>query len=428
MRTRKAYAGFLNKGTAFYLSVFFCAVLVRIRYLWVTGPLVRQHDIYDNGHLDYIMHVFHTLTLPESNLNELCQPPLHYFLTALVMRAGASFGAEITEESKWLQAFPFALSILLLPVLYLVIQETEIPDMAKRTASMLVSFCPALIYMSAQINNDQTMIFFGALSILFTLRYVKSHGFRELMFSGVFLGLSMMSKFNGACLALFMAPLMIAVFVTGTRGPKGKKTGRILAEWGAFLLVSGVLGLWYQVRQFVVFSQPFGYAVYPDPESLMYTGHTSRRYRFLGISLKELMNGYCDITNDRNVWTYMFKSSLFGEWSSWNVPAVFKYLLLSAGIVASLWCIAGIFRLIFADRKTGGLTRASVALLSLTQIVFFIYFNLNYPFTCSMDFRYVAFLVLPFAVSFGAMKPYKVSEGLAVVYCICSAVFCLGAS
>lgn len=425
MRTRKAFTKSLNKDLLINTCFFAAAVLVRIRYIFVTSPFTRQHDIYDNGHLDYIERVFTTWSLPETNLNEFCQPPLHYYLTALVMRAAAALGAEVTMESRWLQAFPALLSLLMLPVLYLVIREMDIPKLAKDTAFMLASFCPALIYMSAQINNDQTCLFFGLLAILFTLRYVKSSLFSDLMLSAVFIGLSMMSKFSGAVLALFMAPLMLSVLFRSFKGKKGWSPGKIMGEWCVFLLVSGFLGLWYQVRQFVKFGQPFGYAVYPDPESLMYTGHTSRSVRFLGISVNELLHGYCDITNDRNVWTYMFKSSLFGEWSSWQVPEIIKYLLLAAGILGAVWGIAGFIRLLFADRKTGALTRCSLFLLSLTQLTMFVYFNLNYPFTCSMDFRYVAFLVLPWAAAFGAMKPFGLSRGMAYVYCGATVLFCI---
>ncbi|MBQ7557987.1 MAG: glycosyltransferase family 39 protein [Lachnospiraceae bacterium] len=427
MRTRKAFSKSLNKDALTYPVVFAAAVLVRLRYILVTSPFVRQHDIYDNGHLDYIGRVFTTFSLPETNLNELCQPPLHYFLTALTMRAASAAGAEVTMESKWLQFFPAVISLLILPVLYLIIKETDLPKIAKDTAFMLAAFCPALIYMSAQINNDQTMVFFGLLAVLFNLRYVRSRSFSDLMFSGVFIGLSMMSKFSGAVLALLMGPLMLSVLASSFKGKGKKRPGRIVVEWCAFLAVSGFLGLWYQVRQYLMFGQPLGYAVYPDPESLMYTGHTSRRVRFIGISVTELLHGYCDITNDRNVWTYMFKSSLFGEWSSWKVPEMFKYVLLAAGIAGALWGIAGFGRLLFADRKTGTLTKAFVMLLGLTQLVMFVYFNLNYPFTCSMDFRYVAFLSLPWAIAFGAMKPYGLSRGMGCVYCIASALFCLTA-
>ena len=182
------------------------------------------------------------------------------------------------------------------------------------------------------------------------------------------------------------------------------------------------LGLWYSVRNLILFGQPLGYVVRFADNSWLYCGDKSLICRFLSFPPGQIFNPlYCSSGEDCNIWLYVLKSSLFGEFSfdknGWAAAALIVINLLL--ILASLAAMAYVM---MRCKDTGKFARFGLFWIGLVQMVTFIVFNLRYPFGCTMDFRYIMPTAIVGAIYIGIALDHIKSRGKA----LSNVLFCVG--
>ena len=238
----------------------------------------------------------------------------------------------------------------------------------------------------------------------------------------------MMTKLSGAMIALFIAPVFIWVMVKKLRVKQGAD---IFAQFGVFISISVPLGLWYSIRNFVLFGQPFGYVPKIGTNSNLYCGGHTIVERLLSFPLDGVLNPlYCQPRGDYNLWIYVLKCSVFGEYK-YDAPAFLAsaLLLANAGLIV-LSLIAMVYVMV-SCKQLDKFMRFGLFSIWIVQMASFILFNIQYPFGCTMDFRYIIPTCIVGAIYIGiALDHWKsknkiLYKGFFYAGCLVCLLFCL---
>ena len=130
----------------------------------------------------------------------------------------------------------------------------------------------------------------------------------------VAIGCCMMAKVSGAMIAPVTAMVFVWKLVVLGRERKWRLLRGILAKLAAFGAVCIPLGLWYPVRNLILFGQPLGYVAPIGEDAAIYCGNEALADRFVPLLSPDWTKSlYCDPFEDYNIFAYMTKCSVFGE-------------------------------------------------------------------------------------------------------------------
>ena len=300
------------------LVILIAGTIMRVGYMLYTPFTVRDYDVTTfngSGHFAYMFRLYSQGALPASNDYQLYHPPFQHIIQVLVVKGFALFQphAELISLFEAAKIVPCFASCALLWVCRSLCREMNIPRRARTAALAVLAFHPAFYQLSARVNNDALMFFFFMVSVLYTIRWYRRPTMKNVLLIALSIGLSMMTKLSGVLAALFTAPVFLAVIVKKWREKQAKG---LAGQFAAFAAVCAPLGLWYSVRNYVLFKQPLGYVVRFADNSWLYCGDKPLVSRFLSFPLEQVFQPlYCSAGGDCNAFLYVLKSSLFGEFS-----------------------------------------------------------------------------------------------------------------
>lgn len=412
-------------------------MVMRIGYMLYTSFDVRGHDVYtlnDSGHMRYIYLLLTQLRLPDSNAGQFYHPPFAHILDALAVRFYALFSphAGMHEWFQGAKVVPAFASCAALIVCLRLLEELGVGRRAKLAAMAVLAFHPTFFVLAASINNDMLMIFFFLAAVLYTVRWYHRPTMRHILTLAVLIGCAMSTKFSGALVAVITAAVFLATLLR--RREKRPSLPRLFGQFAAFGAVCLPLGLWYPVRNWILFRQPLGYVLPLPVSSPFYTGNRSLWERFGLFSPAQLFSDpYCHLRSDYQLWVYTIKCSLFGEFIFSGALQALAMLLVAVNTLLIFWSLTAMVIGTVRHRFPGaGLLAGLWALLMGS----FIYFNIKYPFACTMDYRYIvptcvvgaAFLGDSYSALRGSRHPAarlaaRAEECLILVFCTLSAAF-----
>ncbi len=415
--------------------VILAGLLLRFGYMLYTPFFIRGHDVNNlggYGHLEYLNHLFRLEGLPASNGGQFYHPPFAHIAGAVVAKLYALLTGEknldtIFESAKLIPCFS---SGALLVACHRLFGEFGFSKRAKLIALTLIAFHPTFIILSASINNDMLMIFFFTTAFLYTIRWYKNPTYKNILLLALSIGCAMSTKFSGALVAFFTAAIFLIVLI---RKFRDKDAVRVIYQFTAFAAVCIPLGLWYHIRNLRLFGQALGYVARIPPESSLYVGDISFVERFLTISLPRMLgNVYCNPYDDFNIWEYTVKCALFGEYTFSEKHDVFAVILIISSLLLIVFSLGAMVWLLFFDRSKNKLAVLSLTALWALLMASFVFFNIRYPFGCTMDFRYIVPTVITGAAFLGLLSDKLVSSRLSKSIFICLTVilgvFCIAAA
>lgn len=369
-------------------------IVMRIGYMLYTPIQTRSHDLGEistegYGHAAYILTILIKHKLPDSNMIQFYHPPLFYAMAAYICQVMNSFMQyteykDILEMGKLISCSASCWTLLLVPE---ICSELMLEKNEKIFIVGMMAFFPEFLLIGGRLNNDSLLVFFQMMIILYTLRWFRQQSWKNTILLAFVFGFGLMTKASCATLAVFTAPFMCIRWLEGVRG-KEKEGCRLFIKLVVFGMISVPLGLWYHIRNYILFQQPLGYVLEIGKESSVYTGDILFVDRFLRLPFSELLNPtYVHPWDDYNIPLYIVKNSLFGEFEYDIVDCIphalilLNVLLIVMSVVAMLW--------IFVKRE--GSKAVCNGMVYLWMIVYgsFLYFNYRYPYGCTMDFRYI---------------------------------------
>ena len=276
-------------------------------------------------------------------------------------------------------------------------EELKLGEKAAVRGLTLITFLPQFYLLAGRVNNDALATFFMVLIILYTIRWWKKPDLSNTFILALGFGLGMMTKISVGALALWTGPLMLVSFIQRIRIRQFKE---VALQAVVFSAAAFPLGLWYSIRNLKLFHQPLGYVPDPGRDSLIYCGDHSLMERFISFPMHQLFTSiYNHPFEDYNVPVYLLKGALFGEFS-FEIP---KYLGVALLVIGLILTVIAIGCMIDAMLHKGESFWHRWGLIGFAAVIYlpYLFFNISYPYGCSMDFRYIAALPVIMALCIG---------------------------
>jgi 4-amino-4-deoxy-L-arabinose transferase-like glycosyltransferase len=387
-----------SKSSAFntaILLLLFIGFVMRIGYAVYTPIDVRAHDlgainINSNGNAAYILCLYINHSLPTSNIYQFMQPPLFHVLAALIMSlsriiTGIQDPVLLLESARLVSCLA---SCATLVVAYKIAKSLQLNECSLLLFISITAFLPNHYLLAGRINNDALSVFWMYCIILFTIRWYHKQNILNIVMLALMFGFGLMTKFSVAMLSIPVGVLMIYVLYQAS---KKHEFWRLLMKMTLFLLIASSLGLWFYIRNWILFKQPIG-AVYVFKSEIydwLYIGDQSFWTRFGVPSIREFFQGYgLAETSTSNVWTYLAKCPIFGEFG-YEISRVFKFPLQASHTMIILLSLIGTAYTIRNSIHKKHVLWLFVSTTWLSITVSYFVFIIQYPFFCSLDFRYM---------------------------------------
>ncbi len=366
--------------------------LLRVLYVLVTPYTLRAHDA--GGHLEYVRYVAERWAIPPAHLGfEMYQPPLYYFLSALLWRLGQALGFSHVQNMFLLQVFSLVLSIGMFLVGVWV--GSMVWPMLKKASRMgfllfaaLLATLPGLVFLSSRINNDTLSQFSFFLFALILFRYWQSPsrmGWLALVF---IIAASMLTKSHG----VLLLPIAVAVIFCHRRV---SWRARLASSVIMVALVAMFTG-WFFVPRFLSeradLRAGFIGNVATLTNTVAITPRTLLLFNPLGVLAHPFNDPFNDVARKNYLWEYFFRSAFFGEFSFGP-----SYIFLARAILLLAMILLPV-ALCGAIRDFFSFGRSKTFPLSLCLFIFFpvlLFHRIVFPFSSSQDFRYAAIIALP---------------------------------
>lgn len=357
-----------------------------------------SNKVHEYGHGGYLLYVFNNKRLPGTNLYQFYQQPLFYILGSATMGFVNLF-LHITEEAWLIESAKIVscvASCLSIFVVLRFLNLLKIDGVGKLLALSFVSFLPVFYIISAYDTPDALTTLFILLEITYTYEWVLKKSWKNTIVLATIYGLGLMTKISCG----LIAPVTACIFAYYLFKEKDNRLN-LLKKYIVFLAISMPLGLWYNVRNYILFSQPFGYVYKQSELAATYIGNHSFFDRLFSVNLGDVLEGpYFYQYSDYNLPVFLIKTSIIGIKQSTLILNDLLYILFY--VVTIILVLILIFALVMAIKKIfkkeSTLSDNYVFLIFCLSYVAILLFNFREPFTSTMSFRYYSFIVLPLSV------------------------------
>ncbi len=414
--------------------------LVYALYTPIADNSIRQHDVWrfiagegdfllekfnNRRHAEYIEYIAKYLKLPDvdpsGGLSQLYHPPFHHILAGLWLRFNMNMGMGYKTAVEGIQILTVFYSSSCMITGYKIFRELGFEGKKLLRATALISLFPWFFLFAGGVNNDMLSIALGFSAILTTIRWYKNPKIINLMLIALSLGLAMFTKLSMGLLAPAIAYVFLMKFIAVCKKRenvvftrKGERQINVLymiLGFAAFAIVVFPLGLGWQVKNLILWDMPLTYVPSLSHTTNQYVGFHSAFGRFFGINADSILNPFViwGDKGDFGFWEYnMFlggvKTALFGEDSFFAISgnsnfkevvistigtAICSFLYVFAIALIALSVVA-IYRLF--KNSFFGMNKTVIQMFMLIFVTFignYIVFCFGYPFTCTMNFRYI---------------------------------------
>lgn len=412
--------------------VILAGLILRFGYMLYTPFYIRGHDVSEingYGHFAYMYRLFSSDGLPVKNSGQFYHPPFEHIAGAAIAKLYALLTGEANIETIFESAklVPCFASCALLFVSNRLFDTFGFSKRSKLIALTVIAFQPTFIILSASINNDMLMIFFFMTAFLYTIRWYKDPTYKNILLLALSIGCAMSTKFSGALVAFFTAAVFLIVLI---RKLREREPGNIFYQFSAFAALCIPLGLWYHIRNLKLFGQALGYVAPISVSSSLYVGNKSFIERFLAFSLPDMLkNVYCNPFDDFRIWEYTVKCALFGEFTFSPKHNIFAQVMIISSVILIVLSLGAMIWFLFIDKKKSRLAVLSFTAIWALLMLSFVFFNIKYPFGCTMDFRYIAPTIVTGAAFLGLLSD-KISfsntgKAIFISFAVLLGIFCV---
>lgn len=377
------------------------AIAVRTFYVLYTGAQQRQHDMGEfdtdlelNYHAEYIEYILenHRLLNEDITLHwQFYHPPLQHIICAVFFGIYRAIAPGLAHNWDALQALSLFYSLVTLAVAKRFIKLWNLSSKGETLAYLTVALHPQLIVFSGALNNDPLSVMFAVAALYLAVVWYndEKRSFLKLMGTALCVGLGMMAKLSAGVIAVPIGFIMLKAFF------ESKTKLRYALQYLAFLAVCAPLGLWYQVRSYILWNVPITYVARPD--TVLNPGQIIEQMpfwkRFLSFGDGVNYNIISETLNEA-----VFDADYYRDHM---VMALIGYLLLASFTVLTITIF---FNLIVAWIKGRNFMNLVMTILLIAELGSYVYFCFSYPYTCTMSFRYIVPTIIAGAYYTGRSK------------------------
>ena len=374
--------------------------LIRELNCYTTGYVALQNDvgIFEegaNGHMGYIYAFFKHFTFPKGDPRDFCQyyhPPLHHSVSAMWAKLNSWLGVPEDLLPEMIQVLALFYSMMVIIVGYKIMKEITKNKKALLIGVVLVTFFPYAIEYAGAVNNDQLCLVLSLMAILYFIRWYKKSSYKNIILCAVCLGCGMMTKMSASVLAPPMAVMFIFKLIKDR-----KNILNYIKQYLCFGAISIPLGLWYPIRNLILYGMPLNYVLRLPKDSVYdLEGKFTVTQRLFGFSWDQFNALQIDWAQDAkdyvsNIWISLSKYAVYGEsdyFAKDKYTGIVGTWMYRAMIILIVLVIVG-FVAWFFKYKMNREIKAYLALTVIVGILSYLYFQFEYPGTPTLSIRYM---------------------------------------
>ena len=384
---------------------------LKFYYILITAINVRQHDVFTaeegSGHIGYIQYFTFYHRLSDFDVRERWQfyhPPLHHAICAAWVELNEKV-FQVGHYQSWesLQTLTLFYSTCIVIIAYKIFRHFELKGWSLYGPLMIVSMHPTFVLFSGSINNDVLSVALVMGATLWTLKWIKEPTTKNILKIAVCIGLAMMTKLTAAMVA---PPVALVFFVKLIK--ERKTLGKtLIKQYFSFGAICIPLGLWFPIRSYLKWDIPLTYVAPMKSTFLQYIGDIPFLKRVTDFSTYQFaspyeqwkvmsQSGQISGYNEFNPLIALLKNSLFGEYINQDSFQA-NYVNLAARILFWLnvvLVIAAFVGMIVTCTRRRNLEKVFLVSFYIIQPLFLYKAAADYPFTCTMNSRYVAPMIV----------------------------------
>lgn len=395
--------------------------IFRLYYTHITPYNISVHDT--GGHVSYIkyivknksIHTYDPVKAPWAYYN----PPFYHLTAAVLLRFFMGLG--IPEVNAWelLHYYPCVVIFVTTVGMYKILKQFDIKGLPLWLGTVLISFHPTLNYLSVTINNDPLSLMLTVWAIYFAVKWFKQPTTKSIVGVALCIGLGMMTKLSVALIAPPVAILFLVRFI------KDKQYIPQLKQFGIFSAICFPLGLFWSVRNWWLFKTPITYVQSLPITTGQYVGEYTSWQRF-GLppfsDFTRVDSSWSRGTADHNLWSQTLRTALFDDnmlkWQdaydangvlTTDIPGTLPAslytnlgsVLMVITVVLAILMVGLTAVALFKAKQVSPWLRTFVGVAGVILSLYFVKFCLDFPFTCTIHFRYIVPLLLYGCIGMG---------------------------
>lgn len=387
---------------------FFSIFAVQLGYIAYTPFWARQHDSRDfmnyqfGGHFGYIGYIFFNNHLPTGNpTNYWCffNPPLFYIISAIFMKIQTFFNFTIEQGLENLQILSVLYTTIFIIYVYRILKEINIRKIIIPLI-LFVGLSPAIVIMSGSLNNDILSIMLSTMAIFYCIKWYESDLLSDLIKIAITISLAIMTKISTAIIAVAIATIFLVKVIQNKNDIK-----KYVKYFSIFALISLPIGLWFPIKNLILYDIPVTYVQSVDEDNDANISKYSILERLFSVSEGQLDSVNINMSKENaeyNILLTTLKSYIVDEQIDYENNSTLKLTIPLIFICSFVILILFVVNLVYILKNYKDINNNWILffiLLFVLEIISYLKFCFDYPFTFTMNFRYI----IPTLISYTAI-------------------------
>ena len=391
------------------LLIFITGFAVRIIYAIYTpiGEVsVRQHDVsqfitqtspglitkFNNyRHSEYIEYIARYLKLPSADpsvgLSQLYHHPFHHILSGVLLKLNMKMGMDYKSACEGIQYLTVFYSSACMITGYKIFKELGFKGKSLLRGVSLISLFPWFYVFAGGVNNDILSVALGFATILLAIKWYKAPSIKKAFHLALMFGIAMFAKLY----MILLMPAILFVLVAKWVSVRRENTfgvGELVKSIVAVVGVSLPIGMWWQIKNKILFGVPLSYAPTLLKTDSQYVGGRSVLERLFGIEDTIFQNPFVSWKNQNadyseyNIFSGSFKTALFDETTlfsprgetPWDViiSTIGNFFCVMLGVFFVLLILLSVISLfVFLRKKCAEVDKQLFSMVAIVFLTFF---------------------------------------------------------
>lgn len=395
-------------------AILLIGILLKVIYAMRVNYDISNHDLgtisdwneVTKGHIGYIQYLYQYKKLPDTFYGgQFYHPPLFHLLGAMILYLFYGIcGCSIETALEILQLVNtlFASGITILA--YRICKRMHMKERTLVLITAYFSFSPVFYIIGNELNNDCLMTLFCYAAVYYTIVWMEKPQIFSIIKLALCIGFGMFSKTS----AVFIAPATACVFLYVFIKKKISRD-KLLIQFFLFGCISIPIGMFWVIRNKILFDLPFQYVQRLSNASPQFIKDVSLMERVGMPDLTQLARYRIDFSLPKehaNIWSQTFTTMFFDE-NILNISSQLEIWIAKTiwwcGVVIYGVCLYHLLKMMI-NRAAALPYRMLFAVGYFVLMGSYVTFCFEYPFVCTMNFRYVVITLLYLMASYGVVQ------------------------
>ena len=356
------------------------------------------------GHFGYIGYIFFNNHLPIGNPTDywcFFNPPLFYIVSALFMKFQMLFNFTIEQGLENLQILSALYTIVFIIYVYRILKEVNIKKVIIPLI-LFVGLSPAIVIMSGSLNNDILSIMLSTMAIFYCIKWYQTDLLSDLIKIAITISLAIMTKISTALIAVAIAIVFLVKVIKNRNDIK-----RYVKYFSIFALISLPIGLWFPIKNLILYNIPITYVQSVDEDNDANISKYSILERLFYVQDGQLESININMSKEKaeyNILLTTLKSYIVDEQIDYENSGTLKVIIPLIFICLAIISILFVINLVYVLKNYKEINNGWILfflLLFVLEIISYLKFCFDYPFTFTMNFRYIVPTLISYTVITG---------------------------